>query len=112
MDRVTCRESCKRHTAVSGKVRRGKRGFSAMANDIYTRARFQLLCGFAVPELLKSALVLVLLVLPVLLVVLVVLVLLLLVVFVFVFVVVATHLFSHFCGPQKKLSRRWCFRIF
>jgi hypothetical protein len=63
MDRVTCRESCKRHMAVSGKVRRGKRGFSAMANDIYKRARFQLLCGFAVPELLKSALVVVLVVL-------------------------------------------------
>ena len=50
-------KAVKRHMAVSGKVRRGKRGFSAMANDIYKRARFQLLCGFAVPELLKSALV-------------------------------------------------------
>ena len=36
MDRVTCRESCKRHMAVSGKVRRGKRGFSGMANDTCT----------------------------------------------------------------------------
>ena len=60
MDRVTCRE---RHMAVSGKVRCSKWGFSAMANDIYKRARFQLLCGFAVPELLKSALVVVLVVL-------------------------------------------------
>ena len=72
MDRVTCRESCKRHMAVSGKARRGKRGFSAMANDICTCkwAMSQLSCSFAVPELLKSALVLVLVLVLVLLVVL------------------------------------------
>ena len=39
MDRITCRESCKCHMAVSGQVRRGKRGFPAMANDICTCKR-------------------------------------------------------------------------
>ena len=62
MDRVTCRESCKRHMAVGGKVRRGKRGFAAMANDRCTCkcTTIRLWCSFAVPEQLKSALVLVL----------------------------------------------------
>ena len=67
MDRVTCRESCKRHMAVSEKARRGKRGFSTMANDICTGkwTTSQLSCSFAFPELLKSALVLVLVLLVV-----------------------------------------------
>ena len=61
----------KRHMAVSGKIRRGKRGFSAMANDICRRkcTRIRLLCSFAVPELLKSALVLVVVVVVVVVVV-------------------------------------------
>ena len=48
--------------AVSGKVRCGKRGVSAMATDMCACkcTRIELLCRFAVPELLKSALVLVL----------------------------------------------------
>ena len=94
MDRVTCRESCKRHMAVSGKVRRGKWGFSAMGNDICTCtcATIRLLCSFEVPELLKSALVLVLVVL--------VLVLLLLLVVVVV-VAVATHLIFAFLWALK-----------
>ena len=52
MDRVTCRESCKRHMAVGGKVPRGKRGFSAMANEIWTRkcTTIRLWCSFAVPK--------------------------------------------------------------
>ena len=52
----------KRHMAVSGKIRRGKRGFSAMANDMCmcNCTRSQILCSFAAPEVLKSALVLVL----------------------------------------------------
>ena len=93
MDRVTCRESCKRHIAVSGKVRRGKWGFSAMGNDICTCtcATIRLLCSFEVPELLKSALVLVL----------VVLVLLLLLVVVVVVVAVATHLIFAFLWALK-----------
>ena len=68
MDRVTFRESCKRHMAVNGKVRRGKGGSSEMANDICRCRwnRIQLLCSFVVPELLKSVLVLVLLVVLVL----------------------------------------------
>ena len=76
MDRVTCRESCKRHMAVGGKVLRGKRGFSAMANDICTCkcTTIWLLCSFAVPEELKSALVLALLLLLLLAVVVVVVV--------------------------------------
>ena len=47
---------------MGGKVRRGKRGFSEMANDICTCKWnvIQLLCSFVVPELLKSALVFVL----------------------------------------------------
>ena len=70
-DRVTCRESCKKHMAVSGKARRGKRGFSAMAKDICTCkwTISQLSCSFAVPELLRPALVLVLVLLVVLLLV-------------------------------------------
>ena len=47
---------------MGGKVRRGKRGFSAMANDICMRkcATIRLWCSFALPEQFKSALVLVL----------------------------------------------------
>ena len=33
MDRVTRRESCKRHMAVRRRVRRGKGGYSAVAKD-------------------------------------------------------------------------------
>ena len=64
----------KRHMAVSGKIRPGKRGFSAMANDICMCkcTRVQLLRSFAVPELLKSALVLVVVVVVVVVLVLVV----------------------------------------
>ena len=104
MDRVTCRESCKRHMAVSGKVRRGKRGFSEMANDICTCKWniIQLLCSFVVPELLKSALVLVHILVLVLVVVLV-LVLVLVLVFLLLLlllVVAAAHLiFAFFVGP-------------
>ena len=83
-------------------------GASPRWQTTYVRVRvpqFSLLCSFEVPELLKSALVLVL--------VLVVLVLLLLVVVVvFVFVVVATHLFSHFCGPPKNCHAGGVFAFF
>ena len=96
MDRVTCRESCKRHMGVSGQVRGGKQGFSEIANDICTCKGniTQLLCSFVVPKLLKSALVLVFVFVLILLVVLV-LVLLLLLVVVVVVAVAATvaHLF-------------------
>ena len=79
----------KRHMAVSGKIRRGKRGFSAMANDrcMCNCTRTQILCSFAAPELLKSALVLVLVLVVVVVVVVVVLVLVL----VLVLVVLAAH---------------------
>ena len=94
MDRVTCRESCKRHMAVGGKVRRGKRGFSAMANGICTRkcTTIRLWCSFAVPEQLKSALVLVL----VLVLLLLLLVVVVVVVAVVVVAAVATHLIFAF----------------
>ena len=91
MDRVTCRESCKRHMAVGGKVRRGKRGFSAMANDICTCkcTTIRLWRSFAVSEQLKPALVLVfVVVVVVLLLVLLLLVLVLVLVVVVVVVVV------------------------
>ena len=67
----------KRHMAVSRKIWRGKRGFSATANDICmcNCTRIQILCSFAAPELLKSALVLVLVLVLVVVVVVVVLVL-------------------------------------
>ena len=79
--------------AVGGKVRRGKRGFCAMANDICTCkcTTIWLLCRFAVPEQLKSAFVLVL----VLLLLLFLLLLLLLVVVVVVVVVVAVAAAAH-----------------
>ena len=96
MDRVTCRESCKRHMAVSGKVRRGKRGFSEMANDICTCKWniIQLLCSFAVSQLLKSALVLVLVLVLMLVLVLVLLLLLL------ILLLAAAHLIlAFFVGP-------------
>ena len=98
MDRVTCRESCKRHMAVSGKVRRGKRGFSAMANDICTCkwTISQLSCSFAFPELLNPALVLVLVLLVVVVVVVVAVVVLLL---------LAVHSTCRiFVGPQKNVK--------
>ena len=86
--------------AVSGKVRRGKWGFSAMGNDICTCtcATIRLLCSFEVPELLKSALVLVLVLVLVVLVLVLVLLLLLLVV---VVVAVATHLIFAFLWALK-----------
>ena len=137
IDRVTCRESCKRHMAVGGKVRRGKRGFSAMANDISTCkcTTIWLLCSFAVPEQLKSAFALVLffffvflcffffffflllffLLLLLLLLLLVLLLLLLLLVLLLLLLLLLLQLqhiwFSHFCGP-KKPSNRLCFRMF
>ena len=98
VDMTSVKEGClwieshseKRHMAVSGKVWRGKRGFSEMANDICT-CRWniiQLLCSFVVHELLKSALVLVL----VLLLVLVLVLVLFFAVVVVVVVVAAAHL--------------------
>ena len=95
MDRVTCRESCKRHMAVGGKVRRGKRGFSAMANDICTCkcTTIWLLCSLAVPEQLKSVFGLVVVVLLFLL--------LLAVVVVVVVVAVAAHLIFTFLWAPK-----------
>ena len=83
----------KRHMAVSGKIRCGKRGFSAMANDICMCkcTRMQLLRSFAVPELLKSALVLVL-------------VLVVVVVVVVVLVVPAAHRIFDFYEPIKPVE--------
>ena len=81
--------------AVSGKVRRGKRGFSEMANDICTCKWniIQLLCSFAVSQLLKSALVLVLVLVLMLVLVLVLLLLLIL-------LLAAAHLIlAFFVGP-------------
>jgi len=80
MDRVTCRESCKRHMAVSGKVRRGKRGFSAMANDIYVRVSapyFNFCAASKFPNCSSPLL--------------------------FLFLLFLQHiLFSHFCGPKNR----------
>ena len=81
--------------AVSGKARRGKWGFSAMANDICTCtcATIRLLCSFEVPELLMSALVLVLVVLVVV-------------------VVAATHLIFAFLWALKNCHAGGVFAFF
>ena len=54
MDRVTCRESCKRHMAVSRKAWHGKRGYSAMAKGahmmyVLVHHIIEPLCTIAVP---------------------------------------------------------------
>ena len=118
---VNALNESQRHMAVtvSGKIRRGKRGFSAMANDICmcNRARTQILCSFAAPELLKSALVLVLLLLLVLVVVVVVVVVVavvvvLVVVLVLVLVLLAAHRTSAFLRAPKNRQTGTVFALF
>ena len=94
--------------AVSGKIRRGKQGFYTMANNICTCkwTISQLSCSFAVPELLKSALVLVLVLLVVVLLLLLLLVVVVVAVGVGVVVVVvaAAHLIFAFLWVLKNVK--------
>ena len=90
MDRITCRESCKCHMAVSGQVRRGKRGLPRDGKrHMYVQAyRNSAFVRLAVPELLKSALVLVLVLVLVIIIFFFLLLLLFLFLFVFLFLIV------------------------